>query len=59
MELDEARKLLMEEEKRKQEECLFEVDAILKKHGYKLQIASNFILVPNPQVIPDGISVPE
>ena len=59
MELEEAKKLLMEEEKKKQEVCIAEVDAVLKKHGYVLKIQSNFIIVPNPQGMANGECVSE
>lgn len=58
MNVEEAKKIVMEEEQKRQEVCIAEVDAVLKKHGYRLQITSNYILVPNQQVANDGVSVP-
>ncbi len=45
--LEEARKVLLKEQSNKQTEVVREVNAILDKHGYSLQVEHKVIIVPN------------
>jgi len=44
--VEEAKKLLAEEEKVKQEACAKELQEVLEKHGYTLQPVTQISLVP-------------
>lgn len=52
-ELAEARRLVMEEEQRKQQACMAELEVILRKYGYNLQTTpARIILMPTDQPPP-------
>jgi len=44
--LEEAKKLLLEETQKKQKECLEEINQVLEKHGFNMQIQNQIILIP-------------
>jgi hypothetical protein len=43
--IEQAKKVLIQDEQKRQEACLKEVAEILKKHGYALQVQNNIVLV--------------
>lgn len=47
VELEQAKKLLEEEEQKKREICIREIEEVLKKHNYKLEVVSSIIIKKN------------
>jgi hypothetical protein len=49
MSIEEARTLLAEEDKKNEQACLDEINAVLKKHGYSIEVTKPHIFITKLQ----------